>query len=109
MREYRKKNPLYRAKVDALAGKRKKARYAEVVLPLKAAPCADCGGRFPEECMDFDHVRGTKRFSISKSCRLGTDAQLLEEIAKCELVCANCHRTRTVRRARAKSAPIAQS
>jgi hypothetical protein len=44
--------------------------------------------------MDFDHVRGRKRFSISKMVgRKRID--VLAEIAKCELVCIRCHRTRT--------------
>jgi hypothetical protein len=52
--------------------------------------------------MDFDHVRGEKKFNIKQAAqrRLGTRA-LLEEIAKCELVCANCHRLRTLRRGQA--------
>lgn len=59
----------------------------------KDRPCADCGGRFPPECMDFDHVRGKKAFDIGKSNF--TLARLASEIKKCEVVCANCHRIRT--------------
>lgn len=56
-------------------------------------PCADCGGVFPPVCMDFDHVRGEKLCNVAK---MGTYAwsRVLEEIAKCDLVCANCHRIR---------------
>lgn len=47
--------------------------------------------------MEYDHVRGKKKFNIghynNKSVKV-----LMEEIAKCELVCANCHRERTYRR-----------
>jgi len=63
----------------------------------KDAPCVDCGGRFPPECMDFDHVRGTKSFNVGTRAR-GRWELLAAEIAKCEVVCANCHRTRTVNR-----------
>jgi hypothetical protein len=62
-----------------------------------ATPCVDCGNKFPPECMDFDHLPGhTKLFSVSK---LAVDnyswAKIEEEMAKCEIVCSNCHRTRT--------------
>lgn len=57
-------------------------------------PCTDCGNVFPPECMDFDHVRGKKFRKLSAMCYY-SDAILLKEVAKCELVCANCHRIRT--------------
>ena len=64
---------------------------------LKAKPCLDCEGVFPVECMDFDHVRGTKMFNIGTyaSQHGKLTPQLKDELAKCELVCANCHRIRT--------------
>ncbi len=63
---------------------------------LKAGPCMDCGQTFPPECMDFDHVRGTKTFTVSHIAKALKNIELLEaEIAKCDLVCANCHRIRT--------------
>ena len=68
---------------------------------LKAGPCMDCGGRFPPECMDFDHVRGEKLFSLGsiRNCTVKAPwREVLAEIEKCDLVCSNCHRTRTTRR-----------
>jgi hypothetical protein len=48
--------------------------------------------------MDFDHVRGQKAFNIG-NCRYDVSVErLLQEIAKCDVVCAVCHRLRTVRR-----------
>ena len=64
------------------------------ICEMKAAPCADCGGRFPPEAMDFDHVRGEKTWSICQM-RNYTISRIKEEMAKCDLVCANCHRIRT--------------
>lgn len=62
-------------------------------------PCYDCGQKFPPECMDFDHVTGTKSFGISNGVsRTWEEVRL--EIDKCQLVCACCHRTRTKNRAR---------
>ena len=50
--------------------------------------------------MELDHRDGTIKEAavanlVSKGC---TDARLLEEIEKCDVVCANCHRMRTYRR-----------
>lgn len=68
-------------------------RYA-LICEHKAKPCADCGGHFPPCAMDFDHVRGEKSFGIGACSRRNFDA-VLAEIAKCDVVCANCHRIRT--------------
>ncbi len=60
-------------------------------------PCADCGGTFPPCAMDFDH-RDPKLKSGDVSRLLGSGRPMeivLLEVAKCELVCANCHRIRT--------------
>ena len=47
--------------------------------------------------MDFDHI-GSKRLEVSRLLYVSGTAALLAEIAKCEVVCANCHRIRTKRR-----------
>ncbi len=62
------------------------------IAGLKAKPCMDCRKLFPAVCMDFDHVRGQKLFQVSE-CRRSLEA-ILAEIAKCDLVCSNCHRIR---------------
>jgi len=64
------------------------------VAALKNVPCTDCGGTFHYCQMDFDHVRGEKLGGVS---RMNTREVILEEVAKCEVVCANCHRERTQR------------
>ncbi len=64
----------------------------------KSRPCADCGRSFASECMDFDHVRGTKCYTIGSAYRWASMENLVEEIAKCDVVCACCHRTRTKNR-----------
>lgn len=64
---------------------------------LKGEPCTDCGLTFRPEAMDFDHVRGVKTANVSDMVGRPT-RELLEEIGKCELVCAVCHRVRTADR-----------
>ena len=76
---------------------RKVAVAREYVRELKeASPCMDCGQKFPFMCMDFDHVSDDKQYSVGSLVGSGASLDLLKkEIAKCELVCANCHRVRT--------------
>ena len=62
-------------------------------------PCADCGAILPPEAMHWDHLPGTvKEANVSDLARRGSRRRFLEELAKCELVCANCHAARTVHR-----------
>lgn len=51
--------------------------------------------------MDFDHVSGQKKFNLSAAANKMRSLMAVEdEIAKCEVVCANCHRERTYRRSK---------
>ena len=82
-----------RAMVQSTNAKRK-ADYRALVDTEKDKPCADCRNKFPPECMDFDHVRGEKRYGIGKMGQMPL-VSVMAEIAKCDVVCANCHRIRT--------------
>lgn len=69
----------------------------ELIRRLKSVPCAGCGLGYPYFVMAFDHVEGPKLFNVGQRAN-STVERLLEEIAKCEVVCANCHADRTYRR-----------
>lgn len=75
---------------------------------LKKGPCKDCNNRFNPWQLDFDHREGEiKKYNISsmiKPLKLAFNV-ILNEIAKCDLVCANCHRQRTHVRNERKKAP----
>jgi hypothetical protein len=71
-------------------------RTAFLLEYFRSHPCVDCGDADPV-VLEFDHV-ADKQFTISEGIRdRGWDA-VLEEIEKCDVVCANCHRRRTTRR-----------
>jgi len=55
----------------------------------------DCKISYPYYMMDFDHVRGTKHSNVAELINTLSKKRLDEEIAKCEIVCSNCHRART--------------
>lgn len=59
----------------------------------------DCGLRceYPE-VFEFDHRPGETKVADVTKLRVGKMSALVAEIAKCDVVCANCHRIRTVTR-----------
>jgi hypothetical protein len=87
---------------------RKTTRNRLFVIAEKSKPCMDCGGTFHPEVMDFDHRLGEeKRCGVSVLSQRHTTLNVLQsEIAKCDLVCANCHRMRTFRRRRLANDPL---
>ena|ERR1700722_6857993 len=81
------------------AAKRQKERQRSKLITFKQnRPCVDCKGIFPHYVMDFDHIEGSKKFNVSVGKHRYPWKVVMEEIAKCELVCANCHRIRTYNR-----------
>lgn len=77
-----------------IGNKIKQAEDTAWMRSMKTDPCTDCGVAFPPTCMDWDHVRGTKKYEIARM-RGFARATILEEMTKCDLICANCHRIRT--------------
>lgn len=66
---------------------------------LKAGrPCTDCGRVFRPEAMQWDHLPGFEKIGNISELWGRHEDEILREIAKCELVCANCHAIRTFRR-----------
>lgn len=64
--------------------------------------CLDCGWREWARGLDWDHVDGDKVTDISRMIANGRPwSEISEEVAKCDCVCANCHRIRTIERLRA--------
>lgn len=78
---------------------RRRTRNRAILDERKNVPCMDCKRPYPICVMQFDHVRG-------KPCPHGglvalissSTKQLMDEIAKCDVVCANCHCIRTYNR-----------
>ncbi len=58
--------------------------------------CVDCGYNRCSSALDFDHRNpSTKKFTVCKKLAQVSDSTLLEEVAKCDVRCANCHREKT--------------
>lgn len=62
-------------------------------------PCKDCKRVYSWKVMTFDHLdRGLKTRGVMQLATSSGKAKLLEELAKCELVCLNCHKLREYER-----------
>ena len=63
-------------------------------------PCKDCGQYYRYYVMHFDHLpEFEKKFNIGRFKEFtGSLDVVKEEVAKCDLVCGNCHAERTHRR-----------
>ena len=104
-----------RMRAWALANKERVQRFNKAVIDRNVAHvnaiklergCADCGlhgydcGEVQQpSLLEFDHLRGPKRASVSRLVLGGYSiASIDAEIAKCEVVCQMHHRIRTLTR-----------
>ena len=74
---------------------KQKQQYKQRLKEIKeASGCIDCGQK-NHIVLDFDHLKD-KKYNVSRMIHDGFSwAAIKKEIAKCEVVCANCHRIRT--------------
>lgn len=83
--------------VERLSKAARKMEYTGRMRAIKAASgCADCGFKNPL-ALDFHHIDArNKRFSLGCTREwVGYGwLTILDEIAKCIVLCANCHRIR---------------
>lgn len=92
---YRRNIAIYRA-TGAKKSKRVRTAKRDFVNNYKnSTPCSDCGIIYPYYVMDFDHIIGEKKFELCRGKWIMSWRSIAEEISKCDLVCANCHRKRT--------------
>ena len=76
----------------------RRARIRETIENAKKGEkCADCNKAYPPWKLQFDHLDpASKDGSLANMVARGVSvARVLSEIAKCEIVCANCHAGRT--------------
>jgi hypothetical protein len=72
--------------------------FRSMLNDIKNVPCLDCKRKFSPCAMDFDHRDpANKLFNISEA-QSKSEKTLLAEMVKCDLVCANCHRSREYNR-----------
>lgn len=78
-------------------GEARRKLIRNMIAAIKKQPCADCGASYPPYVMDLDHLDpASKEITPARLAGSGWPMKRIEaEIAKCEVVCSNCHRERT--------------
>lgn len=75
-----------------------RARLAErcaIIDAAKSGPCQDCGrDDLPPYCKDFHHRDPALKHKEVRLMATHSMERLLAEIAKCDVLCAICHRIR---------------
>lgn len=95
MRYYRKNSATYSCSRKVRVYKYRIRNRLAVADYLASHPCVDCRESDPL-VLEFDHVVGRKLKAVSTLIMEGSALPVLvEEIAKCVVRCANCHRRRT--------------
>jgi hypothetical protein len=90
MATYRQENPSYFK--ENVKNRRREIR--QFIQEQKVGGvCKRCGNA-DIRVLDFHHVdRGNKEASVDRMLKQGwSKERILQELAKCELLCANCHR-----------------
>lgn len=78
--------------------------FQERINEIKSASgCVDCGFNVTPLALQFDHLPGFRKLFVIGAAANRSWESVQAEIAKCEVVCANCHFVRTTTRKRAKS------
>lgn len=75
----------------------RKDELRETYLEIKkSSRCEECGND-DFRVLDFDHIdRETKSFNVGDGMRRGYSLDKIKnEMAKCRVLCANCHRIKT--------------
>lgn len=87
--EYLKRGKIRRAKL------REEFR-TNMLAFLAEKSCVKCGEN-DIRVLEFDHIHDSQKdFSISQAVRIGkTWSQVSDEIKKCQILCANCHKIKT--------------
>lgn len=100
-REYRRQHYLNNKGMYLTKNRATRKRLSALLRELKSEPCMDCGVAYPYYVMDFDHRDPeTKKYQPNRLTSVASEKKLLDEVAKCDVVCSNCHRERTQQRLR---------
>lgn len=84
-------------KAIQVCNERKAKERRSILDEIKLAQgCQECGYKKHPAALDFDHINPSeKEFTIGTSYTSVSIKRLLDEVAKCQVLCANCHRIKS--------------
>jgi hypothetical protein len=96
-RKYRAAHPADARAASQRSKKKRTIQRREWLRQQKDVPCADCGVKYPSYVLHFHHrVPAQKKFTIGRGAITQIAMErLVREVAKCDVLCANCHAERT--------------
>jgi hypothetical protein len=95
-RAYEKANRLKHKEKRSQADRKRRLKSLEYIQQIKLENgCNKCGYKGHAAALDFNHLDPAQK-SFNISSYLNSSREILDkEIAKCEVLCANCHRIHT--------------
>jgi hypothetical protein len=86
----------YNRLISKLVPSKKHRPNVELIQKFKNKPCADCGKQYDYYNMQLDHIDpSTKLYNICQLRNRNFDI-LQKELAKCQVLCALCHRKKSI-------------
>jgi hypothetical protein len=91
---------------NSLRAKKRAIKWRLTQIIKASKGCADCGYNTNGVALQFDHM-GDKKGNVSNLIRSDYAwSTIMDEINKCEVVCANCHAVRTKSRGQHRAMPF---
>jgi len=81
-----------RRKRLAKTARAKRKEVRKLKDKLKSVPCGDCNVQYPPYIMQFHHIDPSKKHKDVSA--IHSIKELMREIEKCIILCANCHALR---------------
>ncbi|PIS42998.1 MAG: hypothetical protein COT24_00465 [Candidatus Kerfeldbacteria bacterium CG08_land_8_20_14_0_20_40_16] len=81
-----------RAEYIKMAVSRRRKSVRKKAIQYKGGKCILCGYNKCKQALEFHHLKGGKGFGISAKGYTRKWENIIRELDKCVLVCANCHR-----------------
>lgn len=72
------------------------ARNITIINKAKNKPCKICGNQYSSYNMHFDHIDPSTKFKNISQLKSVTVKTLLLEMEKCQVLCALCHRRKSI-------------
>jgi len=93
---YKDNKDAYKSRSKERRATLRSERMKELFIYLESHSCIKCGETGPI-VLEFNHIDPSTKRGMISDLILGKKSLLLEEIAKCEILCCNCHRRVTAK------------